>query len=78
MISTFELDYIHKYSYQLDKAWNIDGNALVEKMKNLSLIETFALVDACEHFWHGNNEGADVRTRVYEVGLVKQDLEETF
>lgn len=62
--------------HQLDKAWNIDGSALVEKIKNLSLMETFALVDACERFWHGNNEGADVRLRVYEVGLVKKDLEE--
>ena len=35
----------------LDGKWEIDGKALVEKLRNLSSIQALALIDAAERFW---------------------------
>lgn len=41
----------------LDKKWDVDGNQLVEKLKNLSPFENMSIIDASERFW--NCEDAD-------------------
>jgi hypothetical protein len=41
----------------LDKKWSVDGPALVEKLKTLSLIEVHALADATDRFWHAVGPG---------------------
>lgn len=41
----------------LDEKWNIDGPALLDKLKNLQIHECFALVDAAERYWEANTKG---------------------
>jgi hypothetical protein len=41
----------------LDRKWEIDGAALVEKLKGLSLPEVHTLADATERFWHAVGAG---------------------
>jgi hypothetical protein len=45
----------------LDKKWKVDGKALVEKLRGMSMIELCALADAAERFWNqvaaGKNPG---------------------
>jgi hypothetical protein len=45
----------------LDKKWNINGAALVEKIKSLPYPEKCALIDASERWWNfvasGNQPG---------------------
>jgi hypothetical protein len=36
----------------LDKKWDVDGNQLVEKLKNLSPFENMSIIDASERFWN--------------------------
>ncbi|MDD3654996.1 MAG: hypothetical protein PHO01_12620 [Desulfotomaculaceae bacterium] len=38
----------------LDKKWQVDGKALVKKLKALSPVQALALVDAAERFWQAN------------------------
>jgi len=35
----------------LAEKWNVDGQALVEKLKGLTAIQSLAIVDAAERFW---------------------------
>ena len=43
----------------LDKKWQVDGKAFVQKLKNLSSIQALALIDAAERFWQANTGAAD-------------------
>jgi hypothetical protein len=43
----------------LDKKWQVDGKALVKKLKALSHVQALALVDAAERFWQANTGTAD-------------------
>lgn len=43
----------------LDKKWQVDGKAFVEKLKKLSDAQALALVDATERFWQANAGTAD-------------------
>lgn len=56
----------------LDEKWQVDGAALVEKLRRLSTGETFALVDAVERFWTGpyHQEGP-IADQLRTVGLVR-------
>ena len=38
----------------LDTKWQVDGKALVKKLKALSHVQALALVDAAERFWQAN------------------------
>ena len=38
----------------LDMKWQVDGKALVKKLKALSRVQALALVDAAERFWQAN------------------------
>ncbi len=38
----------------LDMKWQVDGKALVKKLKALSHVQALALVDAAERFWQAN------------------------
>lgn len=39
----------------LDKKWDVDGPALVEKLQGLNVLQAMALVDAAERFWEMEN-----------------------
>lgn len=55
-----------------DKKWEVDGPALVERLRKLSYAECMAVTDAVERFWYGpyRQEGP-LEPRLREVGLVK-------
>lgn len=44
-----------------DNKWEVDGTALVEKLKKLPLMHCMALVDAAECFWNLPDEDRDLR-----------------
>ena len=52
----------------LDKKWEIDGPALVEKLRSLTRTQTAALADAITRFWA--NTGRDADEVLREIGLV--------
>ncbi len=43
----------------LDAKWQVDGKALVKKLKALSHVQALALVDAAERFWQANTGTAN-------------------
>lgn len=45
----------------LAEKWHIDGPALVEKLKQLPLLEVHALADATQQFWQAVGEGDSTR-----------------
>lgn len=53
----------------LDHKWNVDGGALVEKLKSLCPGQAVALVDAVERAWMAPNEPDRLQT----VGLVRKE-----
>ena len=60
-----ELDSLHE-------KWGVDGNALVEKLKNLDDLTAMAIVDAVERFWNGEKyRNMDIREAVAEVFGIK-------
>ncbi|MEW8957836.1 MAG: hypothetical protein AB2448_01800 [Moorella sp. (in: firmicutes)] len=51
----------------LDEKWQVDGQALVQKLRELNEIQALALVDAAERFWEASDVGErDVREAVKE------------
>jgi hypothetical protein len=44
----------------IDLKWEVDGDALVAKLKGLSFIENAALADAAERWWHRVAAGEEV------------------
>jgi hypothetical protein len=56
----------------LDKKWEIDGKAFVEKLKALSYVQALALVDAAERFWQANTgsmEDEDIK-RFFRMAVI--------
>lgn len=57
----------------LDKKWEVDGPALVEKLQGLNDIQAMALVDAAERFWNSPDIGnVDIQERVKEHFNIKE------
>ena len=57
----------------LDKKWEVDGPALVEKLQGLNDIQAMALVDAAERFWNSPDIGnVDIQERVKEHFYIKE------
>jgi len=57
----------------LDKKWQVDGKAFVEKLKALSPVQALALADAAERFWQANTgsmEDEDIR-KLFGVAIVE-------
>jgi hypothetical protein len=52
----------------LDKKWQVDGKAFVEKLKALSPVQALALVDAAERFWQADDE--DIK-KFFGVAIVE-------
>jgi hypothetical protein len=50
----------------LDEKWQVDGQALVDKLRGLNEIQALAVVDAAERFWR-DNPGEDVEDRAREI-----------
>lgn len=50
----------------LDRKWQVDGQALVEKLRNLNEIQALAIIDAAERFWV-QSQGEDVENQVREL-----------
>lgn len=55
-------------SQEVCETWGVDRDALVAKVRNLSLVSVAALVDAAERLW-GQTSG-DMDKRLREVGLL--------
>lgn len=56
---------------KLDEKWNVDGPALVEKLRNLNEIQAMAVIDAAERFWQ-KREHEDMREDIRECFLIKE------
>lgn len=54
---------------QLDTKWNVDGPALVAKLRNLAPGTAMAIVDAVERFWLTPDDDREASHR--RVGLVR-------
>lgn len=54
----------------LDRKWNVDGNALLQKIKAYNFIQLFALVDAIERIVVNSYQIADLASELKEVGLL--------
>ncbi|MDN5348540.1 MAG: hypothetical protein PWP65_2105 [Clostridia bacterium] len=51
----------------LDEKWQVDGSALVQKLRQLTDTQALALIDAAERFWEAADVGQrDVREAVRE------------
>lgn len=51
---------------RLDKKWQVDGQALVEKLRNLNEIQALAIIDAVERFW-AQDQSEDAESRVRKL-----------
>jgi len=55
----------------LDTKWNVDGPALVDKLKGLTEIQSMAIIDAAERFWN-NPERDNMEEIVAKVFMIKE------
>ncbi len=55
----------------LAEKWEVDGPALVEKLKQLNDVQALAVVDAAEGFWTKHDQG-DMREIVREVFRIRE------
>ena len=62
-----QLDHLDTKWQQEDST--LDGAALIEKLRGLSLVECMAVADAIERFWSNPNP---MRDRLREVGLIRE------
>ncbi len=46
----------------VDEKWEVDGKALVEKLRGLSDTQALALIDAAERFWNERGDGQETET----------------
>ncbi len=51
--------------------WNIDRTDLLERIRVLSTIEAWAIIDAVERAWNAPTYSIDLNKRIMFVGLVK-------
>jgi len=50
---------------RVDQKWNVDGEALVVKLRTLNEIQCMAVIDAVERYWNGNYQvEGDIREQV--------------
>jgi|GEM_PF-1448512 len=59
----------------LGTKWNVDGAALVQRLKNLDRLTCLALVDAAERFWAGDLT-EDARTAVQRYFYIRDEAGE--
>lgn len=55
----------------LDKKWQVEGKALVEKIRNLNEIQSLAIIDAAERFWIEQREGEEAEKALCEIFKIK-------
>jgi hypothetical protein len=55
----------------LAEKWEVDGSALVEKLKGYSDIQCLAICDAAERFWETADENRSIPETVREVFRIK-------
>lgn len=58
--------------HDLAAKWDVDGAALVEKLRGYTLVQRMAIADAVERFWCNTYHIEDTAARLVRVGLVKQ------
>lgn len=56
---------------RLDRKWDVDGQALVQKLRGLTLAQAWAVVDAVERFWEQKEE--DAQAALIAAGLIRQE-----
>lgn len=59
------------YEEHLGAKWQVDQDALLDRIHNLSYIESLAVIDAVERAW-GNGVDVNLSQKVLLVGLVNQ------
>jgi hypothetical protein len=54
---------------KLDQKWSVDGQALVNKLRDLNTIHSLAIIDAAERVWHAvsNGDNRDFKEVVKET-----------
>lgn len=55
----------------LGTKWAVDGPALIEKLRSLTLAQSYALIDAVERWWRGPYRDEDRTQSLRAVGLVR-------
>lgn len=55
---------------KIDEKWAVNGSDLIERLRDLSLGETYALVDAIERIWN-SPKPIDMKAIMREYGLVE-------
>ena len=57
----------------LAEKWDVDGEALVRRLRALSPFEQLAVADACERFWRrvGSGSGATPAEMLLNIGLAR-------
>ncbi len=58
----------------LDKKWEVDGAALVNKLKALSNQEAVTLLEKIKQFWGEQYHQANSRQRVIDIGFATEPL----
>lgn len=60
------------YHDGLAEKWNVDGTALLAKVRGWNLLQRAAVCDAVERFWANSYHVEDTSARLRAVGLVRQ------
>ena len=55
----------------LAEKWDVDGPALVEKLRGLNEIQSLAIIDASERFWEGKERNGDFEAAVKNCFEIK-------
>lgn len=51
----------------LDQKWQVDGKALVEKLRGLNEIQAMAVIDAAERFWQAQKSGQEAEELIKKI-----------
>lgn len=54
-----------------DEKWGVDGQALVEKLKNLNELQAMAIIDAAERFWTNCESGKETEGESLEEKIAR-------
>lgn len=55
----------------LAEDWDVDGQALVKRLRALTPFESMAVCDACERFWSCTSAGIEAGEALRRVGLLR-------
>lgn len=56
----------------LDQKWQVDGKALVEKLRGLNEIQAIAVIDAAERFWQAQKSGQEAEELIKKIFKIRR------